>query len=197
MPIWRLQCSWLATTAFPRDKMMINPHFDSAGVPEAGSTPDELCEDLATALVSWGDAGQVEVKAYDAQGTPPVIPAGSAIRQEGVIRTVTVPREVALCLSYYSEQNQPRRRGRLYLPAGVFAGTVALKPTLAQQQKVGALAQIFADLGGLDVDWCVYSRVDDDARPVSNWWVDNEWDTIRSRGLRADNRHTGTVGEAS
>jgi len=30
---------------------------------------------------------------------------------------------------------------------------------------------------------------------VSNWWVDDEWDTVRSRGLRPDIRVTGTVSE--
>jgi hypothetical protein len=26
---------------------------------------------------------------------------------------------------------------------------------------------------------------------VTDWWVDNEWDTVRSRGLKADSRITG------
>jgi hypothetical protein len=193
MPIFRLQVAWQIDSAFPRDAMVITPHFNDVGIT---TDADSLCEDLATALEAWDTTPtQVTVKAYDAQGTPPVFPTGSAIRNEGVIASSNWPREVAVCLSYYSEQNVPRKRGRLYIPIGVMGSANTLRPEGAVRTKVGELAAIFADLGGPDVDWCVYSRMDDTARSVSHWWVDDEWDTVRSRGMRATTRTLGTVSE--
>jgi hypothetical protein len=195
--IVRLQCGFGWDSAFPRDRCYINPTFeDNAGL-ELGDW-DGPCEDLATALDTWTIASPVEitVKAYDAQGTPPVYPIGSAVRNLGLNPSVAVPREVALCLSYYSTNNVPRRRGRLYVPAQGFAEFGAgLRPTAAQIAKVAALAPIFEGLGGANIDWVVFSKLDNDARPVTNWWVDNEWDTIRSRGMRGTTRTTGTTSE--
>lgn len=193
MPIFRLQCAWQLDTGFPRDQIVITPHFNDVG---AFTDADSLCEDLADALQTWDTtAGQITVKAYDAQGTPPVFPTGSAVRNVGVFTASDLPREIACCLSFYSGQNVPRKRGRLYIPACVISAAMANRPNLTTRTKVGALATIFADLGGVDVDWCVYSRTTDEAHSVSNWWVDDEWDTVRSRGLTATTRLTGTVSE--
>lgn len=196
MPVWRLQVSWGADTAFPRDRMVITPHFNDAG---ALTDPDGLCEDLADALATWGGSPtrEILVRAYDAQGTPPVFPQGEAIRNTDSFPPGSAPREIAVCLSFYSERNLPRQRGRLYIPVNVMGQSVSnIRPSTAAQTKVADLVPIFTGLGGPDVDWCVYSRVDDEARPVTNWFVDDEWDVQRSRGLRSSNRQTGTTSEA-
>lgn len=196
MPIWRLQCAIGADTGLARDQLVITPHFNDAG---ATTDPDSLCEDLADALAGYFPTPrQVVVKAYDAQGTVPVFPVGDAIRNTGLFPESTAPREVAVCLSFYSVRNRPRQRGRLYLPycALGFTGATTARAAPSVRSKVGALAPILEDLGGPDVDWCVYSRRDDLARPVTNWWVDDEWDTIRSRGMRGVARLEGTTSEA-
>lgn len=198
MAIYRLQVAWGADSAFPRDRIMINPHFENTGGVLTDSDADQLCEDLADALVAWtSGTREITVKSYDAQGTAPVFPNGSAIRNVGLFPASQQPRELACCLSYYSGNNVPRRRGRLYIPCPFIMGGagVSVRPTTPVMQKSADLAAIFGDLGGVDVDWVVYSRVDDDARPVSHWWVDNEWDVIRSRGLRGEARLTGTLSE--
>ena len=195
MPIWRLQVATAADSLFPVDQIIITPHFNDQG---ATTDPQNLCDDLATAMAAyWNVPRQVEVKAYDAQGTAPVYPAATAIVNEGLFPASAGVREVAICLSYYSGQNRPRRRGRLYLPPGLMT-TLSLnspRPTTTLRDKAGALAPILADLGGVDVDWSVFSRVDGVARPVSNWWVDDAWDVQRSRGLAPTVRTTGTVSE--
>ena len=198
MAIYRLQCSLGADTAFPRDRWVITPHFSTTtGISDGAA--DQLCEDLADALQLWDShaAREITVKAYDAQGTVPVYPVGSAIRDVGMFPASTAPREVALCLSFYSGQNIPRRRGRLYIPYNciVDSGSPPLRPSQGQINQVAALVPIFTGLGGVDVDWCVFSRKDDAAYSVSNWWVDNEWDTMRSRGMRSTSRTTGSVSE--
>lgn len=195
MPIWRLQTTWQLDSTFPRDRMCITPHFDDGGI---STDPDGLCEDLATALQTWvASTGELTVKAYDAQGSTPVYPQGSAVRNAGASMNTACPRELALCLSFYSGQNVGRKRGRVYLPMGlVTSGSVGLRPSPTHISKVDDLAVVFQDLGGPDVDWCVYSRADDVARPVTNWFVDDEWDIQRRRGLRSSSRSAGTTSEA-
>lgn len=195
MPIWKLQTAIWNDSVLARDAFVITPHFNDSGV---GTDPDSLCEDLADAidtLIGASGAHQIEVKAYDAQGSVPVFPQGQAIRNVGGAPASSVPREVACCLSFYSERNRPRYRGRLYIPLPILGLPAGVRPSTACQDAVGAFAQVFQDLGGVDVDWSVFSRADNVARPVTNWWVDNEWDTIRSRGLRATGRIVGVTSE--
>lgn len=195
MPVWKMQCSFQMDTLFPRDRLVITPHFDDAG---ALTDPQGLADDLAAGLAAWhGRPIETMVRAYDAQGTPPVFPQGEAIIGAGTMTASPMPREVALCLSFYSERNLPRQRGRLFIPAGLGSGfgAAGVRPVVGQQNFVSDLVAIFTGLGGADVDWTVYSPTDDVARSVTNWWVDNEWDTIRSRGLRGDDRIVGTTSE--
>ena len=198
MAIYRLQCAIGADTAFPRDRVMINPVFNNTGGILNPSDADQLCEDLADVLVGYvSGTREIRVKAYDVQGTPPVFPVGDAVRNVGAFPASSQMREIACCLSFYSERNLPRQRGRLFVPAFLVAPGVSLGVQVSTtiQTKVGQLAQHLADLGGIDIDWSVYSKVDDTARAVSNWWVDDEWDVIRSRGLRPTARTVGTVSE--
>lgn len=191
--ILKLQVSAQGDNALPRDNFVITPHFE---VPAVIADADSLCQDLADALNDWmNDKREIIVKAYDAQGTVPVYPIGVGVASAGLAPPSTSPREVAICLSFYSQRNIPRNRGRLYIPHTWMGGAIGVRPAAQNRTTVGSLAQIFADLGGVDVDWVVFSRSDNDAKPVSNWWVDDEWDTMRSRGLRPTTRLTGTVGE--
>lgn len=197
MPIWKLQTSIWADSVLARDAMVITPHFNDGGV---GSDPQGLCDDLAAAMNNWclnPNVHQITVKAYDAQGSAPVYPAGEATLNVGGAPASALPREVALCLSFFSERNVKRQRGRVYAPVPLMAvaAGVGVRPVSGQRDKVGTLATIFSDLGGVDVDWCVWSPTDGVARPVTDWWVDDEWDTVRSRGLRATTRTVGTTSE--
>jgi len=196
MPVYRLQCSFGADSPLARDRFVITPHFNVA-LP--GADVDALCEDLADALDTWDSSAtrEIVVKGYDAQGTVPVFPVGDAVRSPGVFPLSNSCRELAVCLSFFSERNRPRQRGRLYIPMPLFTGaaTAGVRPAAAYLTKVADLVPIFTALGGTDVDWCVYSPTDNMARTVTDWWVDNEWDIMRSRGLRSTDRTVGTTGE--
>ena len=196
MATLRLQCSWKMDTAFPRDVMQINPVFD-VGFDIEGTDTNQLCEDLAVGLSAWdGSAAEITVKAYDVEGTQPVYASGQHVVNVGGIGSSGMPREVALCLSFYSEHNAPGYRGRLYLPAVFLTSSPGQRPTTAQMNNVGALALLFAGLGGANVDWSIWSGRDSVRRPVTHWYVDDEWDVIRSRGMRATTRVQGTTSEA-
>jgi hypothetical protein len=193
MTVVRAQCAFTMDTAFPRDKIAINPVFELTGAIEDA---DALAEALADALTAWKAAAcELTVKTYDVQGTRPVYPNGQAVNDVGIIGASGSPREIALCLSFYAERNVPRQRGRLYVPFCLqsTSSTVGRRPTVPQQQRVADLVPIFAGLGGPDVDWGIWSTRDNEFRKVTNWWVDNEWDVIRSRGQRSDSRLSGTT----
>lgn len=195
MPVWRIQTEISVDTVLPRDVLMINPHFDDHGVT---TDPAGLCNDLAEAISQWtvpGGAYQVKCTAYDANGTPPVFPAGESTFWPGVSGGAQEPRELALCLSYYSGQNRPRYRGRLYVPVCLLGVSTGGRPNTAALTKVMTLGPILTGLGGPDVDWVVYSQVDSSARPVSDYYCDDEWDVVRSRGLRPTTRQTATASE--
>lgn len=195
MGIARLQVAIAADSLLPRDAMVITPHFKVTTIPfVVGADWDALADDLAQAVWSWiGGDHQVTVDAYDAEGPPPHFPLGHAVAGSGAAPASGGPRELAVCLSYYAGVNRAGHRGRLYVPATLIGGSFGLRPSSTIQTKVGSLVPILADLGGVNVDWCLWSRTRSVGETVTNWWVDDEWDVIRSRGLRPTSRTSGTT----
>jgi hypothetical protein len=189
-----MQCEFGADSPLKRDRLVITPHFLDQG---PTTDPGNLCQGLANGLSAWSASSrEVRVTAYDALGGPPNSPLASKVVNENLFPATSGPREVALCLSFYSHQNEPRKRGRLYIPWTMVLPANTPRPSSGTRDKVAELAPLFANLGGADVDWCVYSRADDEFKPVTHWYVDNEWDTVRSRGLRPTDRTSGTTNEA-
>jgi hypothetical protein len=138
----------------------------------------------------------VEVKMYDMQDAKPRAVRGHAnwAASTGAFQGSPGPREVAMCLSFRGEANTKRTRGRIYI--GPFKQlSCNQRPDLTLRQTVLALANGIANLGGVDIDWCVRSETADQMVPVKHAWVDDEWDTIRSRGLKATTRITSTHDE--
>ena len=194
--IVRAQIAWSPDSGLPRDAITINPHFENTGGVFTDTDWQSFAAALSTAMAAYTNAPmQTAVTIYDAQGLPPHPPLAKSVRNLGLHPASGHPREIALCLSYYSQRNAPRFRGRLYIPAPVITLSVSVRPAQVNIDKTMSMAGLLANAGGVDVDWIVYSRRDNDARPVSNFWVDNEWDTIRSRGLRGTARSTGTASE--
>lgn len=175
--------SFQLDTAFPRDAVTINPCY-------FGDNAQALADALKTNLMastSVSTTTPFRVRVYDAQKQPPSYPLAEASNGTG-FRTTDMPRELALCLSYFSTYNRPGSRGRLYIPATFVGGALGLRPTVAQQNT--ALGWHNALSKGLPAqhNMVVYSRLKDQSFGVSDFWVDNEWDVVRSRGLRGDSR---------
>lgn len=194
MPLYRAQCTWQVGSEFPRDRIVINPTINDTGL---GTDPDGLADDLSFALVNWAAwNNQITVKLYDLGENEPRFPKGEATRNTGQFSESLQPRELALCLSYYADRNAPRHRGRLYLPLGALTTGTAMgaRPTAPIMQKAGDLAPVLAGLGGVDVDWVIHSKVDHQTRKIAHWWVDDEWDIVRKRGLRGTTRTSGSTG---
>jgi hypothetical protein len=197
MPIYQLQVRmWDLDSSLPRDAAINTVYFNDHGVT---SDPDGLCGDVADMyLTNLTRTVPIEVTAYDMADTKPRVPKGHAVRNVGVSGTPGgVPREVAITLSFYAGTNRPRNRGRIFLPVYLMGlGGIGQRPTSGQIDRALAWAVTpdasLPDIGGVDVEWCVWSETDQQAKPVTAGWVDDEWDTIRSRGLRSTTRTTFT-----
>lgn len=203
MPLYRTQVSWAADMAGgtlpPKDFITVTPWFNDHG---PGTNPmtiaGDLCDVFAKSSTGWAPYNmQITTSVYlhvpgQLKDGPPV---AKITKNAGVGATSACPREVAICLSFYAGQNQPGRRGRLFLPVCLSAATVTLgvRPDTTLRTKVVNIATALAAIGGVDVDWVVHSKKADASYAVTNAWCDDEWDTVRSRGLKPSARTLLTV----
>lgn len=201
----RMRCSWQMLNSDPKNQSVINPCFRrqlDITDPTSGTDAQQLTDDLANALVAWntaigGSVTQLTVTAYNIQGAPPNYPMATTKKNAGTFINPGAPPELACCLSFYGALNQPRKRGRLYVPIWLMnlSTTDVKAPVISAsaRQKVADLVPKFAGLGGANVDWIVWSQRNNTASRVENWFVDEAWDTVRSRGLASTARTTGTT----
>lgn len=194
MPLLRFQVAAQMDSTLPRDALVNTLHFNDQGV---GSDADGLCADLLAIFQSgwYANPCQITVDAYNV-GAPPQYPVGHAEANMGLSPASSCAREVSICLSYYATRNLPRQRGRIYLAlCGTSYANDTARPPTARMTAALDLATDFSNLGGVDVDWQVYSPTDAVGRNVTNAWVDDEWDTMRSRGLRGSARQLVAINE--
>ncbi len=188
MAIYRAQIGFALDSALPRDVMTINPHY-------FGDNALGLANALKANLIAQVEVGPTVpfvIKIYDAQKAPPSYPLATVTNGSGSVAT-NVPRELALCLSYYSTNNRPSYRGRLYIPAHFVGGAMSLRPTSTQMGKALAFAQSLGKNLPAQHNWVVYSKKLGQSNGVSNTWVDDEWDVMRSRGLKSTTRQSGVI----
>lgn len=195
MPRYRALVSTYKSTEMAEDRVTNSLYFDDTGVTTGA---DGLAEDIATVFATFRQLppgfDRVNCRMYDmGEPAPREIQGEFTHTSPTVSSSPGAPREVALCLSFFSERNLPRNRGRIYI--GPWSVThMNERPSAGP---IGSLEQLKTDLaniGGTDVEWCVFSPTTGPASPdsfkkVSAGWVDNEWDTQRSRGLRATARN--------
>lgn len=156
-------------------------------IQDAASLANNVLDAYETAFTPTGFP-EFTAKVYDHEGTVPVLPMATVTRRPGVHSATADPREVALCLSFAGGQFQPRQRGRVYLHSAFLGSSIDLRPTPAHRDWLINFGKQLHAVGGANVDWIVWSRVNKSATSVSKIWVDDEWDTQRSRGLRATTR---------
>jgi hypothetical protein len=174
--------------SLPRDAVQINPHY-------FGDDPQALVNALSTnfAATTFGALKPHTFKAYDALKPPPSYPLATKT-VTGTPPNSGIPREVAICLSYYTTYNRPRYRGRLYLIPTWFTSVANVRPSGAIQQAALDFAhEVLTKSLPANTDMVVFSKVEGKAMGgVSDFWVDDEWDTVRSRGLRGTTRLPAT-----
>lgn len=188
----KAQVSFAYDSLLPRDAVVIDPCYRWANLTIQDA--ESLANDIHDALESWNSGypsfPQTTIKIYDLEGTVPVLPMATVQRRTGVVTATNIPRETSLCLSFKGGP-LPKNRGRLYLPAATI-NDLSLRPSATLRNHALALGQHLYDVGGANVDWIVWSRVNQSATGVTSAWVDDEWDTQRRRGLRATTRSEDT-----
>lgn len=112
---------------------------------------------------------------------------------------VDMPQEVALCISYANDSANSvprgRRRGRIYISGWAEATNFQGRPFTDTCADVADAFKSYCDtMNALtDVSVSVWSPTELTAFDIERCWVDNEWDTLRSRGTRATIRETRTI----
>lgn len=197
--IFRAQCYWQVGSMLPRDRFTITPHFQHQQIDIINPADwQALAEDLATGLKGWEmapTAHELTVKLYKLDDEPPRRPVATVVKTANQSAQPTYMREVALCLSFNGGTNKPNERGRLYIPHVKCSNTApAARPPQADRDKVAALVPIFSGLGGVNVDWGIYSPTKRAFTKAERYFVDDEWDVQRRRGDRPTARTAGTTG---
>jgi hypothetical protein len=193
MPTYiRAQYSHWASTDPKLDKVTNTLYFfDQTNLPVDWQT---LANDILAAFnvgngVYARGSDRQQVKVYSMEDEEPRQPKATATSSVANLSSVGV-REVALCLSFRGPQNVARQRGRLYM--GPFsAASMAFRPNDTDKNALVALANRLAGIGGANIDWSVFSPTtyaatgdyDEAFHSMKQAWVDDAWDTVRSRGL--------------
>lgn len=193
----RVQVAKYRASDLPIDHIINTVYFRKSGVdlndPDWQQVATDVANLFGSASIVPAGYDRITAKVYDMEDpTPRPIKAQYTSTSHPLGSSASIPREVALCLSFYSGRNLPRNRGRIYV--GPIRGNAGERPGPMNIQENQALAQGLADIGGTNIQWCVYSKrsgtaLSDQFKKVSHTWVDDEWDTIRGRGLRATSRN--------
>lgn len=115
--------------------------------------------------------------------------------------TTGSPNEVALCTSFASTVppgvSPARRRGRVYIGPfvdGASGGSLPNRPGTSLVNTLQlATKRLATELVTAGAELAVWSRKDAAMYPVVRGWVDDEWDTMRSRQVEASSRTTWTL----
>jgi hypothetical protein len=178
----------------PRERIVNTLHFKSDFI---GESYDSLATDVVNAFKNLSRPSPLdtfEARVYKLSDSEPRPIVGSNKQTVVPTQGSSGPREVALCLSFYAGRNLPRSRGRVY--CGPFlVGEMAERPNSSIRANLGSLATALAAAGGAGYDWSVRSTRDNMLKVITNWWVDDEWDTVRSRGRQQTTRTIGTTGQ--
>jgi hypothetical protein len=178
-----------------RDDIVNVVHYD-LDPPSTQAAWDALADSLCDVWVARGhypnNVDQVKCSLYDMDEAEPREPHATRLKPISGV-SEPCPREVALCLSFFATRNLPRRRGRIYVGPWR-ASDATLRPAADIRSALTAMATGLHAIGGGGNRWCVYSPTDDALWPITDAWVDDEWDTMRSRGLRATTRDRIHVG---
>jgi hypothetical protein len=189
--LYRVQLNYQDESLLPEDAIVHTVYLrDSA----ASSDFTAIANGVIDAFIGPGkwyvSNNETRCKIYDVSSLP--VHSGPPLievrRNLGVVISSGAFREQALCLSYYTGVNTPRTRGRFFLGAAAGGAAGGLRPNTATRTRALAVGTRLGAVGGSTVQWQHYSPTLNQMRPVTDLWVDDEWDVVRSRGLKATAR---------
>ena len=148
---------------------------------------------LSSLLSSATDAASITT--YDLADAEPRVPTDTELFTL-TLNASNMATEKAICLSFQgikiSGLPQSRRRGRVYLgPLGGIHDSTTGRPNTTHITTMATAADTLLTTTSADPlsgIWAVYSPTDGQTIPVQNGWIDNEYDTVRSRGRKPTSR---------
>lgn len=183
MPLTRWIIATTQNVAAPAKDAIVNTlYFNVSGSVEAPDY-DTLGNDLWTiwAARDWSLGRYLDIRGYNMDDPEPR-PQKFIRRGQVAGSRVTGITQAALCLSYFADRNLPRQRGRIYIGPWTAPEEIASD---TQVSKVMALPPLLAGLGGLNVDWSLWSPTTQTHTRINHAWCDNSWDIVRSRKIAA------------
>jgi hypothetical protein len=199
VPVYKFQISMPVSDTLVRNRFVNTIHMEHVNV-QQGTDLEAICSDLVAMYSSQYENATHEVKAvaYDTDAVPNY-PRAEAIVNEGSAWQHPGPREQAICLSFCGGNGpRPRERGRIYLAPYLRSLNSPSMERPNQTILDWALSfytesnNSFPDIGGIDWKFGVWSPTEQKFHQAQRAWVDDEWDTLRSRGLRANTRVEAT-----
>lgn len=180
MPFTRALVSWRQVSNINEDAMTNTLYFNVSG---SVDDPDyaDLASDLAEiyGAESWTFGREITVRFYDMADPEPRAPKAVHVRTAtGTVQSAWVP-QAALALSYFADRNLPRQRGRIF--TGPYTGGTNGQPSGTQRNDLLDFGEAIAGLGGLNVDWSLWSPTTQTHTRLSKIRVDDSFDVIRSR----------------
>lgn len=203
---YRVQVVFQGKSGLPEDVFINNFVFRNDGLPNAAvmadtvetmlqafytGTPSAVTTPISQYL-AWDGISGVTMRQYDLGQAPPRLPTvRENLLSVGIQNGDTLPREVAACLSYESEKRGPRGRGRIFLgPLSTQGMTSSDGVTRVSQPFRQAVADRALDLVNSteNATWVLLSPTDGDTSRIVGGYVDNAFDTQRSRGAAPSTR---------
>lgn len=210
----RAQVNIQNVNSIPRDVAMNTWHFRSAAVDrldDCTAITDALGAFYISidGLYSPDIEPDVIVRYYDLGDPQPRAPIQEDTFEMTPLGSITMPHEVAICLSYNgapsSGLSPARNRGRIYLgPWGIEVMADGAGDSIVDPGVTGAIASSAATLvdagEGQTWFWAVFSpttagpepwspaELAASTFPVTHGFVNNSFDTVRSRGIDATAR---------
>lgn len=212
MPVWRTQIVLDHDTGLPENVAVNTIYLDTASdlAVEFDNARDSIERFYETASVGANAiqtylsaflAGTATVKFYNMADPTPRQLFASRTFSFTPAATFHLPPEVAVVTSFHAEyasgNPNARRRGRLYIgplaTTALNAATPGLVDPTFQDVLVASTERLQSELQADNIEWVIYSEVDNAFRAVVGGWVDNAWDTQRRRGLPATVRDQWVV----
>ena len=104
------------------------------------------------------------------------------------------PRQICLRVSMYSVRNLPRLRGGIYVPM-VGGSILGERPTASELVNASQqVRNLYVAAQALTPSWLmgIYSKRNDSIQGVTNWWINDVFDTQRRRVPKETHRNIGT-----
>lgn len=186
----------LLSTDAPRDYCTNTLHYNTGGSLTT-ATAQALADAIKTVWFAnsgtwtrYGTNGGKVIVYDQAAAKPRPELAVSLYTPAGWATSVSLPRQVSLCLSFFCQRNLKRLRGRIYLPVNPNwnAGERPNNLTMTNALAVGTQLKTVTTALVPRWDQTVRSEVLDDSNVVDNWWVNDVWDIQRRRAPKESTR---------